>query len=62
MQITGGADGSIRNSSLAALQLGEAGNMDLNAAGWEVWLPENRKPQSLLLIDDVTALVLTTTG
>ena len=36
--------------------------MGLNAASWEVWLPENRKPQSLVLMDDATALVLSTTG
>lgn len=36
--------------------------MNLNATSWEVWLPEDRKPQSLILTDDVTALVLTTTG
>lgn len=62
MQITGGADGSIRASSLAALQVGGASNMGLNAASWEIWLPENRKPQSLLFTDDITALVLTNTG
>lgn len=61
-QITGGADGSIRATSLAALQVGGAGKMDHTTAGWEVWLPEKRKPQSLVLTDDITALVLTTTG
>ena len=39
-----------------------ANDMGLNAASWEVWLPENRKPQSLVLADNVTALVLSTTG
>ena len=62
LQITGGADGSIRANNLAALQVGGADNMSLHAASWEVWLPENRKPQSLVLTDDVTALVLSTTG
>ena len=61
-QITGGADGSIRASHLTALQGGGADNLSLNAASWEVLLPENRKPQSIVLTDDVTAIVLTTTG
>ena len=44
------------------MQVGGAGNGGLNAESWEVWLPENRKPQSVVLTDDVTVIVLSTTG
>ena len=44
------------------MQGGGADNMGLNAVSWNVQLPENKKPQSVVLTDDVTSLVLTTTG
>jgi len=61
--VTGGADGSIRTNSIPALDV--KGVAVGTGPSWEVWLPGTSKqfsPQSLLLINDCTAIVLTTNG
>ncbi|XP_065883613.1 tRNA (34-2'-O)-methyltransferase regulator WDR6-like isoform X2 [Dysidea avara] len=63
--VTGGADGSIRTNHLVALDVNKGVDVATAAPSWEVWLPGTSKqssPQSQVLVDNSTALVLTTNG